>query len=51
MASMLHGNAKTTPLESANKYKTLTRASQRAVRYSLNEKTVLKWKHTEGVHK
>jgi hypothetical protein len=48
-ASVLYGNAKTTPrirqeIQGSNESPTTL-----AARYSLNEKTVLKWKHADGV--
>ncbi|MEQ1484883.1 MAG: hypothetical protein ABL913_04840, partial [Methyloglobulus sp.] len=49
MASILHGNAKTTPRIRQEMQDADESLATLAARYSLNEKTVLKWTHADGV--
>lgn len=49
MASILHGNAKTTPRIRQEIQDSDESLATLAARYSLNEKTVLKWKHASGI--
>lgn len=49
MASILHGNAKTTPRIRQEIQDADESLATLAARYSLNEKTVLKWKHADDV--
>jgi len=49
MGSLLHANAKTTPRIRKEIQESLESAPKLAKSYSLNIKTVLKWKKAEGI--